>query len=397
MPATLTLQQWANSLSEPAWIEMESSADLVAKINSAVASLDAGAHAESKPLLTPIPVLQGVSRFQTPPINLLHALSKITAPPVPNLAAFSASWAERRYIWVFDPDRPGPDPWLRLSSFTERLDFHQKTLLSADLGVAVACYVMETFFPIAETADATSAVELKTKGAFHVGRKWPDLVCTEATGPKGYIVECKGSGSGWQEVKRQLVQGTRQVTSVRLAPGTPTDRFVLATEIQEDRFKVHAIDPPGDEEVDEADQHAEVSLDTADVRRLSGARTLSYCGDYPGALELLAPFEWEEYPKMESVEAQLSEIEIEAGSFVGLADVWLTPTGKRIEVFRGLERRARERLLGRPLATENQQPFPPAGERRIHYQATSHTRDRVHEVISACADGTVLVIRLSEG
>jgi len=264
MPTAPTLQQWANSLYQVAWIEMESSVELVQEINAAVAALAAEAHAESKPALSPIAALQQIDRFRVAPINLLHALGKVTAPPVPNLAAFSATWAERRYIWVFDPVRPGPDPWLRLSSFTERLDFHQKTLLSADLGVAVACYVMETFFPIAETADATSAVELKTRGAFHVGRKWPDLVCTEATGPKGYIVECKGNGSGWREVKRQLVQGTRQVTSVRFAPGTPTDRFVLATEFQGDRFKVHAIDPPGDEDHDEADRQAEVSLDAAD-------------------------------------------------------------------------------------------------------------------------------------
>lgn len=76
---------------------------------------------------------------------------------------------------AFSPSRKGARPGLRLSVYSRRLDFHQKTLLSDDLGVAVACYVMETFFPVAEIANATTAVESRTQGATEPernGRTW---------------------------------------------------------------------------------------------------------------------------------------------------------------------------------------------------------------------------------
>lgn len=194
MTTAPTKQQWIQSLRQEAWIEVDSSDDLVKNVNAAVTGLSAKAKKEVKTKLAPIGALQGVSPFSVAPIHLLHALAKVTTPAVPNLAAFSASWAERRYIWAFDPSRKGARPRLRLSQYSRRLDFHQKTLLSDDLGVAVACYVMETFFPVAEIANATTAVESRAKGAYRTGKKWPDLVCTDTSGSVAYVVECKGSG-----------------------------------------------------------------------------------------------------------------------------------------------------------------------------------------------------------
>src|SRR5579863_559335 len=281
-------KQWIQSLRKNAWINVDSSPVLAKKVEAAVAGLAAKARKEAKPKLAEIPALQGVSPVSLAPIHLLHALAKITTPPVPNLAAFSATWAERRYIWAFDPSRSVAAPWLRLSQYSRKLDFHQKTLLSDDLGMAVACYLTEKFFPVSDITNTTTAVEAKLFGAYKQGRKWPDLGCTDVSGKNAYIVECKGSGSGWVEVQRQLTHGVRQVTAVGFAPGVLTARFVFATELREDDVLVHAIDPPGDDD-DTVERHGEVRdeqviLEGDETRDLSGSRTLSYCGDYGSAL-----------------------------------------------------------------------------------------------------------------
>jgi hypothetical protein len=389
MPAMLTAKQWINSLRKKAWINVDSSQQLVDSVEMSLASLLPNARNEAKAILTPIPSLRAMQRFEVLPIHLLHALAKVTTPAVPNLAAFSGSWAERRYIWAFDPVRIGKQPRLRLSQYARRLDFHQKTLLSDNLGMAVASYVMEKYFKIDQIIDTTTAVEQKFKNASKVGKKWPDFVCVKNNGSRVYVVECKGSGSGLKETLRQLTQGTRQITAVQF-PGVKTDRFVLATSLQVNGFLLQAIDPPDqvDSERERRVRKDSVTLDVPDVQNLSVARQLSYCGDFAAAVERLPVPIRKAYPAVNPPMLERETVNVGDVEAVGTTDRWQTPSGDVIEVFRGVDRRIRD-----PLVMHPEIRMPQYIDSHAYRLGSLGSADGDSPVVSVSRDGSILRIR----
>ena len=394
----VTKKQWIQSLRKDAWISVDSSPGLVNKVAAAVAGLAAKAQQEVKPTLTVIPGLQAVNPVRLAPIQLLHALAKITTPAIPNLAAFSSSWAERRYIWAFDPTRDVAAPWLRLSQYSRKLDFHQKTLLSDDLGVAVACYLTEKFFPVSDIANTTTAVESKLLGAYKQGRKWPDLVCTNSSGSTAYVVECKGSGSDWTEVRRQLTNGVRQVTAVGFLPSVATERFVFATQLRDADILVHAIDPPEDDGTVERLRNVredQVVLESAEIQNLSNARTLSYCGDYGSAFKLLPSGVLEQYPAVAAHHFEPERLTIGKVKAVGRTDRWETPEGGQVTVFRGLDQLVHKALVARdqhPTGEAMNSPQEDSLREEAAYRLGDETADGESFVTSIGRDGTILRI-----
>ncbi len=102
--------------------------------------------------LTKIPIFDPVLQIQIKPIILLHAIGRITTPPAPNLTDISSTWAIIRYIWAFDTGGSNRDPRLILSDTARRIDFHQKTLLSDEVGMGMAFYLMANYFGTVGTA-----------------------------------------------------------------------------------------------------------------------------------------------------------------------------------------------------------------------------------------------------
>jgi hypothetical protein len=308
-------------------------------------------------------------------------------------------WAERRYIWAFDPTRDAAAPWLRLSQYSRKLDFHQKTLLSDDLGVAVACYLTEKFFPVSAIANTTTAVEAKLLGAYKQGRKWPDLVCTNSSGKTAYVVECKGSGSGWVEVQRQLTHGVRQVTAVGFKSKVKTERFVFATQLRESDILVHAIDPPedGDDPVERhgAARKDQVILESAEIQNLSRARTLCYWGDYGTAFKLLPSGVLEQYPAVAAPHFEPERLTIGNVKAVGRTDRWETPEGGQITVFRGLDERVYTPLVAgdqHPTGGAKNSPQTDSLRQEPAYHLGDETADGESFVTSIGRDGTILRI-----
>ena len=93
------------------------------------------------------------------PIYLLHAIGRITTPPVPNLVDLSSTWAIIRYLWAFEIPGVSTNPLLLLSSIARQIDFHQKALLSDEIGMGMAYYIMTNFFKTTEVIDVSIALE----------------------------------------------------------------------------------------------------------------------------------------------------------------------------------------------------------------------------------------------
>ena len=131
------------------------------------------------------------------PVELLHHLGQITTPPITELVDLSSTWAEIRYVWAFRPNFGGRfRRALRLNDAVKRLDFHQKTLLSDEFGVAFAAYYMDRFEQATDPVDVFVA---KRQGQFRLRgnsrRSLPDYIFTGPGQDRSFIVECKGTQS----------------------------------------------------------------------------------------------------------------------------------------------------------------------------------------------------------
>ena len=88
-----------------------------------------------------IPMFQPDLPIPVKPIDLLLSIGRITTPPITNLVDICSTWALVRYIWAFEPySGPHYTQVLRLSVEARNIDFHQKALLSDEIGVGFAHY-----------------------------------------------------------------------------------------------------------------------------------------------------------------------------------------------------------------------------------------------------------------
>src|SRR5438046_2966562 len=148
--------QWITALTANHQINVYSTDALIASVtdkrNTRIAQFPVGA----APLMKPLAKLTRFSPGRTATfrlIDLLLAIGEITTPPVPNFADISSTWAVLRYVWAFDVPPAGTVGRLRLSQTARELDRHQKTLLSDQMGVGMAKYVMSRFFSLHKALD----------------------------------------------------------------------------------------------------------------------------------------------------------------------------------------------------------------------------------------------------
>ena len=131
-------------------VRIDSSNDLLAKVNRKVANRRQELQAKGAPPpvfknATVLAALQGQRDWNIRAIDLLHKIGFLTTPSWTNMARLSASWATRRYFWaIAEPLPQGTN--LRLSDDARRMDFHQKTLLSDEFGIGMAGLLIEKFF-----------------------------------------------------------------------------------------------------------------------------------------------------------------------------------------------------------------------------------------------------------
>lgn len=160
---------------------------------------------------------------------------------------------------------------------------------------------------------------------------------------------------------------------------------------------MHAIDPPdGDDDSPETHggyRAGQVELEIPEIRLLSTARTLAFCGDYGSAIRRLPSSILESYPKVEPPEFAPEALATSGIEAVGRTDRWETPAGHMIEVFRGLDRGAHEALVRGDRHPRKGDETPHA-EHRIGYRLGTDQGNRADSITSLGREGTVLQIRV---
>lgn len=240
-------------------VTVESSDQLLVKVNRQVQKRQQGLQAKGAPLppaknATVLGALQGRRSWDIRAIDLLHKIGFVTTPAWVNMARLSASWATRRYFWAIG-EPVGQQPNLRLSDDARRMDFHQKTLLSDEFGVGMAGLLMEEFFGAGSFVDVSIA--LNDPAAYQdieqEGDAQPDYLMwgDEADSPY-YVVECKGTQSSRSESHNQLRRGLEQVPSVVVGAGPrQVVTVVVATCLLDNSTEVLVLDPPPDKPDDD--------------------------------------------------------------------------------------------------------------------------------------------------
>ena len=234
-----TFEDWENALREPRYVYIDSTDNLASIINSKPNSLS----------FSGLPkVARGVSEFSPPrPIaitvgELLLYLGRITTPRIGNLADLCSTWAKLRYIWAFRPDRGSSR--LRLSNEALEIDFHQKGLMSDEIGIGMAALITERYFGGKNPIDVDIALR---------GHVIPMLHCRYSTTPdylfeygenEYIVVECKGTRSGVQMSHKQLKRATEQLPSIVFSSEYQPLSLAIGTNMSSDGTDVFIIDPP---------------------------------------------------------------------------------------------------------------------------------------------------------
>ena len=351
-----------------------------------------------------VPQFSPSIQHDLPPASLLHLIGLATTPPVPNLADLSSTWALYRYAWAFAHNSNR----LRLSQVAKDIDFHQKGVLSDEVGVGMAYWVMSTFMGAGQPIDVDVAMrnpQLAASMGFPalqaVGDASPDYIYP-LPGGNYAIVECKGGQSGRSKSLDQLRRGLEQVPSIRFSNGQQAEEYVIATLLSKTKVDVLVIDPPGDKEGrrDEKRSFEVESKETFDreMGNLRAGSLLAYAGAEGLAREVSKvdtddesiEFERRDAPSVVESEDLDSALRGRAATFPSRSD----QTGS-VTVFMGLEDSVYQQLAsGQDLLPQTQALAPPSfraripqGERIAAFMSADGQR-----AISVDDSGTVFII-----
>ena len=237
-----TLDEWEAGLTRLRSVLVDSSNQLANQINNLPGSRSF--HNQPK-------VATGLLSFNVPrqilvtPFDLLRALGETTTPNIPSLVDISSMWAQLRYIWAFNPTDP-EESLLRLSDEVQNIDFHQKSLLSDEIGVGIAALIVETQLNGHNPIDVSLALNNQQILGFTRSQGYttsPDYIFT-ADNNNFIIVECKGTMSGQNYAFKQLRRGLEQVSAINF-PGNPAIlSLVISLSLSTTETKVFIVDPP---------------------------------------------------------------------------------------------------------------------------------------------------------
>jgi len=172
-----------------------------------------------------VPVPQ-TGRLSFSLLQFLSSIGTLTTLSYPVEYDLSRIHAFFRYAWL--PAAPGP---LRLRDSISEVDFHQKTLISDELGVGVSGLVASQLFGVRYFADASPFLKKYSSIAYAgaSGRtKTPDFIGLDDTG-KFFVIEAKGTQSGEATVRKQVRSGRIQKSNVMFSGGITPVRIVVAT------------------------------------------------------------------------------------------------------------------------------------------------------------------------
>jgi hypothetical protein len=344
-------QDWLTSLSQRKQVFVDSSTPLVREILRRQEARQQQGH--GVPAKHPARVPQLPPQIEVIPLALLHAIGRITTPIVPKLADLSATWALYRCIWAFDPRASH----LCLSEYARDIDFHQKGLLSDEIGVGMACWLMLERFGARAVIDVDIALRRPQVAAqmgippvLQTSRPMPDYIFSLPDGEYA-VVECKGSQSGQGTSMDQIRRGLEQVPSITFADGQAAREFVVATLLSRTRTTVYVLDPPVDSpdrpgyETGESESgfgkrgffvQDRQPFDRS-VRRIHAAGLLAFAGAWSRAVETarVALPEGTRPRDERLVEVRVEEVDADFRGY-SFAVPFRGPAGLELSVFQGL-------------------------------------------------------------
>jgi len=376
----------------------------------------------TKTSVTQIHLFDPPKQITIKPISLLHAIGRITTPPVPNLAHLSSTWAIIRYLWAFDVLNiaSGSAP-LRLSSVARDLDFHQKCLLSDEVGMGMSWYIMTNYFNTTNAIDISLALKTPSLNMFQQTQASPDFLFYDDPTKNVFVVECKGNQSSYDSTLCQLQRGTEQVPSIVFTDGRRSTSIVVATYMSGNNTTVYIVDPEGvddsgidySQSTDKADKIGptqwRIKNDkqfTTDSRLLSRAKALMYAGSDKEALSQL-PYEVQQrWSKNVRVSVTRERFETDFGDYIGIRENLRTYDGNEVEFSRGLLGNLSEKysapfkgIKEREQSGGEQIPFPESYGSWFQESAfLTTTRETARKFIiqSICRDGTMMQLSIAK-
>ncbi len=409
-----TLQDWLVAMIAQHDVVLDSSGRLAASVDVKQQArtrdlLSRGKQppAVKRPLLG-LPALQAYNRIPVRPVELLLSLGRITTPPIPNLVDITSTWALIRYVWAFRPPSGASRTALTLSREARDLDFHQKALLSDEIGIALAHYLMTNYLRCDTHVDVSYALRTSSYHVRPNGRARPDyLFFNEVSGSK-YVVECKGTQTSRSESMHQLQRGTEQVLGIRPTDGISLTRIVIATCMLEKGTHLYVLDPP-DNESENRRYSEEVWRPHGpsfrrDVRLIAVAKMLAFAGFNAEAFRLLPDSLRKGLGPSAFLTGPVRTIESELGEFDGTTTVFALQGGTRVELFKGLlahTRRSFARVMPEEsdwLSTERvpiEIPSAYSSGFAKESHRVYHRLDETLQVQCLCRDGTMIQVSIS--
>ena len=341
-----TRQEWQDALTTVKCISVDASQQLSNDVNALPISKSFRGipkQAQPPPVIPPRAIDLTAS-------DLLLAIGKITTPRIQNLVDLSNLWAYFRYVWAFEPEPFYAN--LRLSRDATEIDFHQKTIMSDDMGVGFTAYVMERFFDCRSATDVTVALRRQLiPGLRPQYPTSPDYLFRDGQG-NYFVVECKGTRQSRKPMLTQLHRGLEQVPSLvfPLRQQQPV-RLVIGARLARRSIEMYIVDPPAEEDVFSGKSRknkkffevADEKIFEQDVLSLQRANLFLFAGVTGKAIDAL-PHE-EEKEKLQRgtivneppTRVRSAELEHE---FVGTRQpVKFSTGGERVSVFQGVSAR----------------------------------------------------------
>lgn len=418
-----TLDEWVQALEATYTLEVISSDALIAEVNQKqqVRIQEFNSKGRMPPPmkqnLIPVQIFAPRRSVTLTPIELLHALGRVTTPTIPNLVDISSTWAMIRYIWAFEPSLRGRIEPLQLSIIAREIDSHQKTLLSDQMGVGIASYLMGKCMNSPESIDVDVALRTPNWNIDKQFSTSPDYLFFNDSANPVYIVECKGNQTSRNGCINQLRRGTEQVPSIIFRDGRKATSLIIGSCMFQDYTETYMIDPPDERdagykeypepggktkkigptmwEVENSERFA------WEAKRFSRAKKLSFAGADSEALRQLPVDVLQMRRRFLEATPQLSVIETEFGNFQGLREVLPTRSGVRLEIFQGIRSDLREiynATAGMQWTEQNvHQDEEPHNYIDIDegYIVRSEHTDNQYNFQSVCRDGTFLQISVS--
>jgi hypothetical protein len=399
-----TLDEWEGALVTPRRVYVESSPELLHELQQRNAKKDYERQQRGQTILPRKDNLSQVAAFapnrdlQIVPAYLLHRLGVVTTPAIENLADICSTWAYLRYLWAFEiPPASAVNPDLRLSKAARGIDFHQKGLLSDQIGVGMAAVLLGTYLNAPMAADVSTAID---DPAWPIDLQYatsPDYLFFDSTQANLFVVECKGTQTSRSASLDQLRRGTEQVPSLTFNDGRTPPSLIVATYLSKDATHILIVDPPANDEHPEKPERVSqrewrVRSDkefTIAVRQISEAKVLAFAGAYGAAAGKLERARVRVPGAPSSVQPDLVTAENEFGTFRGLRQRVGVKDRFNIDVFQALDAQVYDALVSEDPARTDEE----LGTFHARSVARTVKLDPEQPIITVHEKGGALVVR----